>query len=128
MSKPCAFGEYIKRVGPELTLQLVEKAYRANRLAKITSGKSKMALYRIKHKYLSRAVDLKPDWFYIDSTTRVGNMIVLGVTSKVGFSFHIPEDRIHITHPRQKNLRQGDLKCPTSQLGKTKFITHPLAH
>ena len=102
MSKPCAFGEYIKRVGPELTLQLVEKAYRANRLAKITSGESKMVLYGIKYKYLSRAVDLKPDWFYVDSTTHAGNMIVLGVTSKVGFSFHIPEDRFLVrTRARQ---------------------------
>jgi hypothetical protein len=102
MSKPCTFGEYIKTVGPELTLQLIEKSYRANRLAKIASGESKMVLYRIKHKYLSRAVDLKPDWFYVDSTTRAGNFIVLGVTSKVGFSFHIPEHRLLIrSHSKQ---------------------------
>lgn len=94
MSKPATFEEYLREVGPQLTLSLVEKANCANRLAKLSTGGSKLVLYRLKCKHLSRALDLKPDWFYIDSRTCIGKRVILGITSKIGFAFHIPADRL----------------------------------
>jgi hypothetical protein len=88
------FKEYLEQSSEKLTRRLIEKAYVANKLAKITSGESKWRLYCLKYQYLSSAMKLKPTWFCVDSQKRLGDSILLGVTTLPGFAFHVPAHRL----------------------------------
>ena len=70
--------------------RLLTKAYDANKLAKLAHGPARLRLYGLKYKYLSKAIELNPYEFCVDSKTPMGNCTLLGIRSSFGFAFHIP--------------------------------------
>jgi hypothetical protein len=90
------FKRYLERNRKELGKRLLEKAYIANRLAKLSSGRQRTKLYNLKYKYVVSAMRLLPETFRVDPG--VGEDFdrrpVLGIRTRVGFSFHIPATEI----------------------------------
>jgi hypothetical protein len=89
--KRASFKELIERSRRPLGQRLLERAYAANKLAKACQGPTRRHLYSVKHRCLSRAIEIMPDSFYVDSQVENGRGVILGVRSYEGFSFHIPE-------------------------------------
>lgn len=94
MKRTSPFRRYIERISPMLTHSLLQKAYAANRLAKTCKGTSRSRLYEVKHRYLSTAIEIMPDSFYVDSLIDTGNGVILGVRSSERFAFHIPANKL----------------------------------
>lgn len=90
MRRASSFSEYLEQNRDRLARRLIEKAYVANRIAKVCVGRQRKRLYGLKTRYLSAAFALMPNSFLVDSRTIVGNGTVLvGVTSSAGFRFHV---------------------------------------
>jgi len=90
MTKAGSFKSYLEQGKENAAKTLLEKAYLANRIAKITGGDQREKLYRLKSRYLSTAIRLMPKMFLVDSRTVLdGRNALLGITSNVGYRFHV---------------------------------------
>jgi hypothetical protein len=108
MKRTSSFKQYIERSSSRLTHSLLQKAYAANRLAKTSRGFSRSRLYEVKYRYLSRAIEVMPDSFYIDSLIDTGTGVILGIKSSERFEFHIPATKL--SSPARKHLVSALLK------------------
>lgn len=84
------FRKYLEHSKERAANTLLEKAYLANRIAKISGGDQREKLYRLKSRYLSAAIRLVPEMFLVDSRIVLdGKKRLLGITTNVGFRFHV---------------------------------------
>jgi hypothetical protein len=88
--RAATFSHYLDVNRRQAGAKLLRKAYTANRLAKMCSGEARRRLYGLKYKYLSSAIEMSPESFYIDSAAKSGTTQILGIRSVEGFAFHIP--------------------------------------
>jgi len=90
MSKAGSFRHYLEDNEENAAKALLEKAYIANRIAKISVGEQREKLYRLKKRYLAAAIRLMPKMFLVDSRIVLsGKSALLGLTSNVGYRFHV---------------------------------------
>ncbi len=108
MKRTSTFKQYIERSSRRLTHSLLQKAYAANRLAKTSKGVSRSRFYDVKYRYISRAIEMMPDSFYVDSLIDTGTGVILGITTSERFEFHIPATKL--SSPARKHLASAQLK------------------
>ena len=90
MSNAGSFRNYIEQSKENAAKTLLEKAYLANRIAKISGGDQREKLYQLKSRYLSAAIRLMPKMFLVDSRIVLGGKnALLGITSHAGYRFHV---------------------------------------
>ncbi len=108
MRRVTSFRDLLEQSRRPLGRTLLEKADLANKLAKQCKGASKRQLYKVKHRHLSRAIEIMPNSFHLDSVVETTAGMILGVRSFEGLAFHIPEQqlsakaRIHITSAKAR--------------------------
>lgn len=90
MANVGSFRKYLEHSKERAANTLLEKAYLANRIAKISGGDQREKLYQLKSRYLSAAIRLVPEMFLVDSRIVLGGKnALLGITTNVGFRFHV---------------------------------------
>jgi hypothetical protein len=87
------FNEYLRERREESVRILLDKAHRANKLAKICSDRSRSVLYGVKYSHLSRGLELDNGESFCDSVVE-HPVPLIGVTTKVGYRFHVPASRL----------------------------------
>lgn len=87
------FSQYLRERRAESARMLLDKAYQANKLAKVCSGRSRAVLYDLKHHLLSQGVKLSEGEVFCDSVIN-GPFPLIGVTTTVGYSFHVPASQL----------------------------------
>jgi len=88
-----AFKQYLKSSRADSAGKLLQKAYIANRLAKICHGRSRSALYGLKCRCLSQALELTDTGSFCDSVVSYPIQLI-GVTTARGYRFHVPPERL----------------------------------
>jgi hypothetical protein len=83
------FRQLVDARRPIAARALLDKAYVANRLAKLSTGHTRLACYRLKTDYLSAAIEVYPDAFWIDAVEPRGISAILSVRSTLGTSLHV---------------------------------------
>src|SRR2546429_2147864 len=90
MAKTSSFRHYLEHNKENAARTLLERAYVANKIAKISVGEQREKLYRLKNRYLATAIRLVPKMFLVDSRIALSEKsALLGLTSKVGYRFHV---------------------------------------
>jgi hypothetical protein len=90
VSKTSSFSDYVERSKQRSVGALLSKAYLANRIAKLSVGEQRERLYRLKSRYIYKALELGPQSFVVDSWIHLDEeTILVGITSSVGFRFHV---------------------------------------
>lgn len=90
MSKANSFRHYLEQNKENAARTLVNKAYLANKIAKISVGEQREKMYQLKNRYLTTASRLMPEMFLVDSRIVLrGKNELLGLTTKVGYRFHV---------------------------------------
>jgi hypothetical protein len=87
------FGKYVASKREQAVDKLLHKAYIANRLAKISHGRSRAVLYGIKYKHLSQAVAITGTKTYCDSVIELPIQL-FGISTARGYRFHVPAGRL----------------------------------
>lgn len=100
------FSHYLDVSRRQCGTRLLLKAYTANRLAKMCTGDTRRRLYGLKYKYLSSAIEMSPESFYIDSMADSGTTQILGIRNTEGFAFHIPLEKLS-KHAHSLIARRG---------------------
>jgi hypothetical protein len=72
---------------------LLDKAYQANKLAKICAGRSRAALYGLKYLHLSHGLELAEGEVFCDSVVDASTPLI-GVTTAQGYRFHVPASQL----------------------------------
>jgi hypothetical protein len=82
-------GEYLVAVRSRHAHTLLLDARAASRLAKVSHRGSRL-LYQRKVRALSRAIELCPQAFVVDSALPAPSSALIGITSDVGIRLHVP--------------------------------------
>ena len=103
------FRQLVDARRPIAARALLDKAYLANRLAKLSTGHTRLAFYRLKTDFLSAAIAVYPDAFWIDGVEVRGISAILSIRSRLGTSLHVAaaglslRARACLTHSRPGN-------------------------
>ena len=107
-----AFREILRANRGAAGKQLLEKAFVANRLAKISRGKQRARLYGLKQRYVLSAMRLLPETFAVDGVLKTDERVVVGVQTTVGFAFHLPGDEMPATlHALMEAARRSSVEA-----------------
>lgn len=98
-----AFKEYLQARRPESARLLLNKAYQANKLAKVCGGRSRAILYSLKYLHLSHGLELSDGGVFCDSSDDQPTPLI-GVTTMHGYRFHVPSTRLSEGALRSLNL------------------------
>ena len=87
------FREYLETQRQRAMRTLLEKAYVANRLAKLSRGEQRSRLYELKCQHISQAIVLSVADIICDSVLGSSSRII-GISSRQGYRFHVPLERL----------------------------------
>jgi len=87
------FNDYLRERRSESARLLLNKAYQANKIAKVCVGRAKAILYALKYLHLSRALELSDRGVFCDSIADQPAQLI-GVTTMQGYRFHVPSTQL----------------------------------
>src|SRR5258708_32705817 len=106
MQTPSPFKEYLECSRHQSVRRLLKKAYTANHIAKLSTGVQRARLYDLKHRYIISAICLLPETFRgIGTGPQRPHAPMLGVQSRMGFAFHIPDSKLPVPVQRLMYLQ-----------------------
>jgi hypothetical protein len=105
------FRQLVDARRPIAARALLDKAYLANRLAKLSTGHTRLVFYRLKTDCLSAAIEVYPDAFWIDAAEPRGISAILSIRSRLGTSLHVAAAELSLR--ARACLTQGRLGKPS---------------
>ena len=87
------FNDYLRARRPESARLQLNKAYQANKIAKVCVGRAKAILYSLKYLHLSHGLELSDGEVFCDSIADQPIQLI-GVTTMQGYRFHVPSTQL----------------------------------
>jgi hypothetical protein len=87
------FKDYVRSRRPESARIQLNKAYQANKIAKVCVGRARQVLYGLKYAHLSAGLELSDGGVFCDSVPDDLSDLI-GVTTLQGYRFHVPSTRL----------------------------------